>query len=261
MAIRSAMGGNRYRISRQLLVEHLFLALAGGLLGMLLASWGVHLLVRLAPPEMPRLDEVTVDGWALAFSLGLALVSGFGFALVPEMQASRVDLNSVLKEARRGSSDAKGRHRIRNVLIVGELALAVILMVGSSLMMRSFVRVMKVDPGFRPEGAVMVDIALPDNKYDTDARQSAFASRVADGLAGIPGVMSVGLTRSMPFHSDFQQTFKIKGMDFAPGEQPTLYYYYCVTPGYFNAMGISLVRGRLFTRRGYGRQPAHHDHQ
>lgn len=248
MAIRSAMGGNSYWIGRQLLVEHLLIALAGGLLGMLLADWGVHLLVGLAPADMPRLDEVTVDGWALAFSLGLALVSGLGFALVPAIQASRVDLNSVLKEASRGSSDGRGKHRIRSTLIVAELALAVILLVGSSLVMRSFVRIMRVDPGFRPEGAVMVDIALPDNRYDGDAKQSAFASRVAEGLAGIPGVTSAGITQSMPFHSDFQQTFKVKGMNLAPGEQPTLFYY-CVTPGYFNAMGISLVRGRLFTEK------------
>jgi putative ABC transport system permease protein len=246
MAIRSAIGGNRFLIVRQLLVEHMFLAFAGGLLGMILSEWAIRVLIKLAPADMPRLDEITIDGWALAFSLGVALVSGLVFALVPAFQASRVDLNSVLKEGGRGSSEGTGRHRLRSALIVAELALAVILMVGSSLVMRSFVRIMKVDPGFRADGAVMVDIALPDNKYDTDAKQSAFGTRVAEGLVAIPGVTSAGITRSMPFHNDFQQTFKIKGTDFAPGEQPTLFYY-SVSPGYFNAMGITLVRGRFFS--------------
>jgi putative ABC transport system permease protein len=246
MAIRSAVGANSYWLLRQLLTEHVFLALGGGLLGILLSGWGVHLLVGLAPADMPRLDEVTVDGWALAFSLGLALVSGFFFALVPAVQAARVDLNSVLKEASRGSSEGRGRNRIRSGLIVAELSLAVVLLVGASLVMRSFVRVMRVDPGFRSEGAVMVDITLPDNRYDTNAKQTAFASRVGEGLEAIPGVTSAGITGAMPFHSDYQQKFQIEGRNFDVGQEPTLYNY-CVTSGYFHAMGIELVQGRLFT--------------
>jgi putative ABC transport system permease protein len=245
IAVRSAIGASRTRIVRQLFVEHLVLALLGGVLGTLAAYWGLHILLGLAPARLPRIHEVAVDGRALAFSFGLALLTGVGFGLAPAFQAARVDLNSVLKEAGRGSGDGRRRHRLRNGLVVAELTIAVVLLVGAGLLMRSFIRLTRIQPGFQADSAVVVGLRLPEKKYGEPARQAAFAEQLDERLAAIPGVTSVGATHVLPFVDDYVLAFNIEGSNVAPADAPSANYH-VVTPGYFKAMGIPLIRGREF---------------
>jgi putative ABC transport system permease protein len=245
IAVRSAIGASRMRIVRQLVVENLVLALLGGAAGTLAAYWGLHLLLSIAP-YVPRSEDIAVDRWALAFSLGLAVVTGIGFGLVPALQATRIDLNSVLKDAGRGSSEGKGSHRMRDALVVAELTIAVVLLTGAGLLMRSFVRIIKVDPGFRADSAVIMNLTLPAKKYKEPGQQAAFAQQALAKLEQLPGVTSAGVVQALPFQGDYYLEFAIEGKAVAPGDQPgTLYY--AVTPGYFKAMGIPLLRGREFT--------------
>jgi putative ABC transport system permease protein len=246
MAVRAAIGASRLRIVRQLLVENLILAVLGGACGALAAYWGLHLLLALAPDGVPRSGEISIDGIALAFSVALALVTGLGFGVAPALQAARVDLNTVLKDASRGSSEGRGHHRLRNVLVAAELMIAVVLLVGAGLLMQTFTRLIKINPGFQTNSAVMVDLTLPSKKYAEPAKQAAFAVLVNEQLERIPGVTSSGVSQVLPFHSDYNLTFDIEGRTFPPGQNPGDNYY-AVSPGYFKAMGIPVLRGRGFT--------------
>ncbi len=245
IAVRCAIGASRSRIVSQLFVEHLVLALLGGICGALAAYWGLHLLLGLAPARLPRIHEVAVDGWALGFSFALALLTGVGFGLVPALQATRVDLNAVLKEEGRGSGEGRRRHRLRSALVVAELTIAVVLMVGAGLLMRSFIRLTRISPGFQTESAAVVDLRLPEKKYKEPAQQAAFAEQAVERFAAIPGVTYAAATQVLPFHDDYVLTFNIEGRNIAPADAPSANYH-AITPGYFKAMGIPLIRGREF---------------
>jgi putative ABC transport system permease protein len=246
MAIRSAVGASRGRIVRQLIAENLVLALLGGVCGTLLAYWGLHILLTLAPYGVPRSSEISIDHWALAFCFVLSLATGIGFGLVPALQAARVDLNTVLKDAGRGTSEGRRTHRLRDGLVIAELMIAVVLLVGAGLLMRSFIRLEHVDPGFHAESAVVVDLSLPDKKYPDPAHTAAFARQACDAMAAIPGVTSVGVSQALPFDNDYVLEFDIEEHHKPASDQPSANYY-AVSPGYFKAMGIPLIRGRLFT--------------
>jgi putative ABC transport system permease protein len=174
MAIRSALGAGRYRIVRQLLTESLLLAVIGGGAGLLLAVWGIDAMIALAPEGLPRVKDVSIDVGAMAFTLAISLLTGLVFGLAPVLQASRPNLNETLKEGGRGSSGGPRRQRIRNALVVVEVALALVLLVGAGLMFRSFVRLQQVNPGFNPANALMVAISLPQGKYQQPVQQRAF---------------------------------------------------------------------------------------
>jgi predicted permease len=246
IAVRAAVGASRTRIFRQLIVENLVLALLGGVLGTLAAYWGIHLLMTLAPYGVPRSGEVAVDRWALGFSFVLALVTGLGFGLVPAVKAARVDLNTVLKDAGRGASEGHHAHRLRDTLVVAELTIAVVLLIGAGLLMRTFTRLEKIDPGFRPESAAMFNLSLPDKKYHEIPKQAAFATQVCEKLSVIPGVMNVGMSHVIPFANDWVLTFAIEGRKEAIADRPSANYY-AVSSDYFRTMGIPLLRGRTFT--------------
>ncbi|HEY5226932.1 MAG TPA: ABC transporter permease, partial [Opitutaceae bacterium] len=245
IAIRSAVGASRYRVIRQLVVEHLVLALIGGVLGTLVAYWGLQLLLSLVPYGIPRSGDIRVDMTALAFSFGLSLLTGLVFGVVPAFQASRVDLNTVLKDAGRGTSEGRQGHRVRNGLVVAELTIAVILLVGAGLLMRSFARLTQVDPGFKAESAYTLNIQLPEKKYAGDPAKAAFAAQAAEKIAQIPGVTAAAITQALPFAGDEVEEVTIEGRNVAPSDLPNTNYY-AVTPGYFKALGVPLVRGRLF---------------
>jgi putative ABC transport system permease protein len=246
IAVRCAIGASRGRIVSQLFVEHLVLALLGGFCGALAAYWGLHLLLGLAPAHLPRIQEVAVDGRALGFSFALAFITGVGFGLVPALQATRVDLNAVLKEDGRGSGEGRRRHRLRSALVVAELTIAVVLMVGAGLLMRSFIQLSRISPGFQTDSAVVVDLRLPDKKYKEPAQQAAFAEQATERFAAIPGVAHAAATHVLPFHDDYVLTFNIEGRNIAPADAPSANYH-VITPDYFKAMGIPLIRGREFT--------------
>jgi putative ABC transport system permease protein len=250
IAVRAALGAGRWRIIRQLITESVLLAVLGGLLGMLVAQWGVSALLSLAPDSLPRAKEIAVDGRAFAFSCALALITGVLFGLVPAFHATRVDLADTLKEGGRGSSEGGHRHRLRSALVIAEVAIALVLLVGAGLLVRSFARLQEVNPGFRPQGALAVSVSLPPKRYPDDAKQAAFAEQAIARLAALPGVTSVGMSSVVPFSgSDINYGFKIDGRPPVPPQDMPSIVYYAVSPDYFKAMGIPLLRGRVFDAR------------
>jgi len=256
IAIRVSLGAGRWRIARQLLTESALLALAGGTVGLTLAKWGKDLLLALAPEDLPRLSDVALDGRALAFTAALSLLTGLGFGLFPALQASNIrgirgsNLNETLKDAGRGSTDDGRRRLIRGSLVVLEVALALVLLVGAGLLIKSFLRLRSVDPGFNPAGALTAQIPLSQRKYPEDSQRVAFYTQLIEKVAALPGVQAAGAAMVTPLSgNDFVLGFMIEGRPPYPagGEPDTNYY--SVTPGYFKAMGIPLLRGRLFTDR------------
>jgi putative ABC transport system permease protein len=246
IAIRTALGAGRWRIVRQLLTESVLLAVAGGAVGLLLAVWGKDLLLSLAPENLPRVREASLDGRVLVFTLGITLLTGIVFGLVPALQASKPNLNETLKDAGRGSTEGGRRHLFRSVLVVLEVATALVLLVGAGLLIKSFVRLQRVDPGFNPDNALTVKMALPQKKYTTPEMGAVFYKQLLEKISTLPGVEAVGAACVLPLDDDFVLGFDIQGRPpYAPGDEPNTNYY-SVTPGYFKAMGIPLLCGRPF---------------
>jgi putative ABC transport system permease protein len=247
IAIRTALGASRWRVIRQLLTESILLALVGGGLGLLLAVWGMDLLLALAPEDLPRVKNGALDARVLGFTILITLLTGIVFGLVPALQSSRPNLNETLKEGGRGTTG--GHHRVRGALVVTEVALAMMLLIGAGLLIRSFYRLQQVDPGFNPKNALAVTVSLPAKKYAEEEQQAAFFTQLIEKVSGLPGVVAVGATQSLPIQGDYVLGFNIQGRPpDAPGEEPSTNYY-AVSPDYFKAMGIPLLRGRLFTER------------
>jgi putative ABC transport system permease protein len=252
IAIRSAIGAGRGRIVVQLLTENLVLAAAGGGLGLVLAVWSVSTLRAVVPDMFPLLQHMKVDGPVLAFTVGLSLATGLLFGLVPAWKASRVDLNTTLKEAAGRSESAGGSQRIRGVLLAFEVALAVLLSVSAGLLLRSFERVVTVDPGVRVKGVLTMALSLPDAKYDTGLKRANFYKELTRRVEAVPGVRGAGAVFFLPLRVSILSfrvgvnSFRIEGQPQAPpGQEPTADFR-MATPGYFNAVAIGLRLGRLF---------------
>lgn len=250
IATRTSLGASRWRIVRQLLTESLLLSLLGGALGLALAKWGMDLLLTLAPPDLPRLNNVSLDGRALAFTATITLLTGVIFGLVPALQSSKPNLNETMKDAGRGSTEGGRRQRIRSILVVLEVATALVLLVGAGLMIKSFWQLQKVDPGFNPDNTLTVQVSLPKTKYPEESQQVAFFQQLIERVATLPGVQSAGAGHVVPLSgNDFVLAFEIDGR---PPLQPGVTQstnYYSVSADYFKAMGIPLRRGRVFTER------------
>ncbi|HEV2915208.1 MAG TPA: ABC transporter permease [Pyrinomonadaceae bacterium] len=247
IAIRTALGASRWRVIRQLLTESILLAIVGGGVGLLLAVWGVDLLLALAPPDLPRGQGSALDARVLGFTILITLLTGVVFGLAPALQSSRPNLNETLKEGGRGTTG--GHHRVRSSLVITEVALALVLLIGAGLLIRSFYRLQQVNPGFNPKNALTVSVSLPAKKYAEDDQQAAFFSQLIERVSALPGVVAVGATQSLPIQGDYVLGFNIQGRPpDAPGEEPSTNYY-AVNSEYFKAMGIPLLRGRLFTEQ------------
>ncbi|HSS49683.1 MAG TPA: ABC transporter permease, partial [Thermoanaerobaculia bacterium] len=248
IVIRAALGAGRGRIVRQLLTESLALALAGGVAGVALATWIVKGLIALSPRGIPRLDLARVDGTALLFALGISLLTGVLFGLAPALQTSRTDLSGVIREGARGSKGRAGTHA-QGVLVIVEMALAVILLAGAGLLIRSFSRLQNVDPGFQPDHAMTFKLELPRSRYSDESKLRAFTSTLIDQLRHLPGVQAAGATVSgMPFGGGADMlTFSIAGRPPAPVDKEDTIRVASVTPGYFEALGTRVARGRAFT--------------
>jgi putative ABC transport system permease protein len=246
IALRAALGAGRGRIVRQLLAESVLLACAGGLLGTALAVWGARALVALAPGGLPALRAVGLDARVLAFSLGLSLLAGIALGLLPALQAAALDLSTVLKEGGRGSGAA--RRRFRDLLVVGEVALSLVLLVGAGLLLQSLWRMQAVDPGFRPDHLLTMEFRLPPAKYADPARITAFFREVVAGVRALPGIESAALVRAVPLSGNWgADSFRVEGgPEPARGQEPSAQIN-LVTPEYFATMGIRLLRGRDFT--------------
>ena len=246
MAIRSALGASRRRLVRQTLVETTLLSIAGGCCALVLLRLGIDALLALAPAEIPRIHEVTPSAAMVAFTFGLALLTGTLIGLVPAFAASRPQVQSSLKEAGRGSTASLPQRRLRAALVVGEVALAVVLTIGASLLLRSFVSVLTVDPGFRADNVLTLQISVPP-RYQTADHRRAFYAELLGRLEAVPGVASVGGTTRLPLGSTNVSTkLVIEGRSVAPADLPEVEFRRALHD-YFDAMGIRLLRGRTFT--------------
>jgi putative ABC transport system permease protein len=248
IAIRTALGATRLRVVQQLLTESVLLALMGGTLGLVLALWGVDLLVRLSPGDLPGLGKVGVDGRVLGFTLAVSLLTGLVFGLLPALQATRLSLNETLKEGGRSSSEGAGPRRTRNLLVVAEVSLSLILLVGAGLMIKSFLRLSEVNPGFRPDHLLTLRMSPTISKFHDQDEGVAFYQQVIQRMAELPGVESVGAITHPPLsHLNLRLAFAIEGRPpAAPGEEPSVEAR-AISPDYFQTMDIPLIKGRDFT--------------
>jgi putative ABC transport system permease protein len=248
LAVRTALGAGRGRLLRQLLTESVLLALLGGAAGVLLAGFFLDALLGLQPQGVPRLGEVRVDRAVLGFAAGLSIATGLLFGAFPALQMTRRAPAQGLREGSRGILTGRGQ-RLRGGLVVGQMALAMMLLAGAGLLMRSFSQLRRVDPGFRPESALTFRISLPDSAYKEEPKVAAFFEELLARLAAVPGVRSVGAVQGLPLSgSRFQLSFEVKGRPpLPPAKQPSMEVR-VASPDYFRAIGIPLVRGRGFQR-------------
>lgn len=250
VSIRSAIGATRGRIIFQLLVESILLSVIAGAIGLLLASWGVDLLVALAPAEIPRLDAIGINQSVLLFTLALSLLTGILFGLAPALSASKTNLVEALKEGSRGSTEGRTRNRLRNMLVVAEIALSVFLLVGAGLLLRSFLRLSGVDPGYDFRNALSVDLVTRTAVYPEPADQVQYAKRAREELRAIPGVTAVSAANHLPLgNNENVYSFAIVGRPPYPLGQSPNATFVVVQPDYFKTMGIPLLRGRAITEQ------------
>jgi putative ABC transport system permease protein len=249
IAIRAALGAKRWRVIRQLFTEGLPLAVLGGVFGLLLAWWGTSLLATLSPPELIDLSQVKINLKVLGFTLGVSLLTGMIFSLAPALESTRLNLTDSLKEGVKGGSTTS-THRLRSVLVVVQVALALVLLVCAGLLIRSFNRLNSVDPGFNPKNVLTMRVVLPGRKYDQESKVVGFFKQALERIKALPGVEAAGAISFLPFAGPYSGTnFEIEGLPVpAPGKEPITGV--CVTDlNYFKAMQIPLKRGRLFTEQ------------
>lgn len=255
ISIRTALGASRGRIVRELLTESVLLGLLGGLAGVLLAYWGIKTLLTWAPATLPRTSEIHLDIVVLGASVLLSVLTGVIFGLAPALLAARVGVSEALKEGTRGSSGGGLAARLRGALVVIEIAFALVLLTGAGLLGRSFIRLSQVDPGFNSANATLLRILLPERKYPQPDQKVAFVDALLSNLQNLPGVRAVGLAQGLPLYGTLVFAFNVEGRPpIAPSMWPNAFYY-AVTPEYFRAMGIRLVRGRFFTPHDHVRSP------
>ncbi len=256
-AIRIAMGAGHWRLLRQLLTESVLLALAGGALGLLIAHWGMHAALGVLPRALPRAEEIGLDTRVLIFTATVSLLAGVLFGLAPALKASRANLQETLKEGGRGASRARGR--AQDVFVVSEIALALVLLMGAGLMVRSLIRLWDVDPGFRPQNVLSFGLSLPPTMMSAspDAIRAALRD-LEEKLASTPGVKAASLAwGSVPMSSDDENLFWLEGQPKpATANDMNWAIDYIVGPDYLKTMGIPLQRGRFFTARDNEHSPS-----
>ena len=250
IALRSALGASRWRIIRQLLTESVIVALIGGVIGTVIAFWGIDLLRAANPGEAakfaPGWHNLGINLPVLLFTLGLSFISGVVFGLAPAWQVSKPNLNNALKEGGRQSSS--GSHRLRGSLVVFEMALSLVLLVGAGLLVRSFLALMKTDAGFNPDSLLTMNLILPSTKYKDEPQRAAFYSDLVNRVRAIPGVQSTAVVNYLPLGgSNSSDSFLVEGApEPPPGKELDGRYRVC-SPDYFQTMGITLMKGRGFT--------------
>ena len=253
VAIRAALGATRWRVIRQLLTESLLLSSLGGLFGLLIAYWGVGALASVLPAQqlaaLPFLKTLRIDTSILAFSVGLSFLTGLVFGLAPALQSSRLDLNEVLKEGGRSSAGGAG-HKLRSALVMSEIALAVVLLVGAGLMMKSLVRLLQANVGFKTQNLLTMTVVLPANKYGNDIpRRVSFIEQMKDRVNALPGVASAGTVNILPINPGNTTRFYVEGDPIPAPGQETECNIRTVNDTYFQALGVPLLAGRMFDDR------------
>ena len=248
MAVRAALGAGRWRIVRQLLTESVLLAVVGGTLSLLFASGGVRLILAMSRDAIPRASEIGLDAGVLGFAAMVTVLTGILFGLAPAWQAGRFDLHDTLKDTSRGTTG--GRARLRQGLVVAEVALTLVMLVGAGLLLRSFHRLQRVNPGFATRRVLSFRLDLPEKKYAKEEQQVGFYQDLLEKLRVLPGVQAASVTSRLPFGgNDWQTSFLIEGQpEPPPNERPSMEVH-LVGPDYFRVMGIQLLRGRAFTEQ------------
>jgi len=254
IAIRTALGASRSRLVLQMLAESLVLSVAGGAAGLLLAYFAIHPIQTLSANGIPRASAISIDTNVLLFAFGVSMLTGVLFGVVPAWHASRTMVGSVLKEGGR-SSTASGGRWMRNGLLIAEVAMSIVLLVGAVLLLRSFSRLVNVDPGFKPDHVLAFRVALPNASYRENHQRITFMESLATKLESIPDVTSAGGINALPMRGSYLLSFSVRGRPAAkPNEGPSANYR-VVTPGYFKALGVPLLRGRTFTSQDAEKAP------
>jgi len=244
-ALRAALGASRWRIMRQLLIESMLLAIAGGALGFILSIWALHLLLAAIPIDLPFWMNFNLDLRVLGFTLAITLLTGLIFGAMPALHTSRVDLNDTLKEGGRGNSGV--RSRARSLLVVSEIAMSLVLLVGAGLMVQSFLRLRRVNIGLNPKNVLTATLLLPRAKYTKDDQRSAFFTQLVARVRSLPGVEAASATATLPLAgNNWGRSLTVEGYPvLSVGQAPSIQHT-VVTPGYFRTMGITLLAGRDF---------------
>ncbi len=251
IVIRTALGAGRWRIVRQLLTESILIAVVGGAIGVVFAWWGINLLIALKPANLPRLDEIGVDVRVFGFTLGVSLLTGLVFGLLPAWTASRAAASSGLKEGARGASSSRSQQRLRNVFVVGELAVALILLVGAGLLVKTFWKLRNVEPGFNPEHLLTMRVELPETRYKEVEPQTRFRAQALANINSVTGAQAA-MVSELPLSGDsLNHDFLIEGRPpIAPGDEPSLETR-SVMGDYFHVMQIPLKSGRDFQKQDF----------
>jgi predicted permease len=247
IAVRAALGAGRVRLATQLLTESLLLSFVGGALGLLLAYGFLAGLIRLAPADLPHADAIRLDSNVLVFTILVSFVAAMLFGLAPSALLARTDLSKTLKEGGRGSGSSRGKRKLRAALATSEIALALFLLVGSSLLLRSFAKILEVQPGFDPANLLTMRVSLPSAIYSDSSQPPAFSKTLLDRISTIPGVVHASLSTGIPFASDgYNTTFDIRNQQMQPNEPTPHANVTYVTSRYFETLKIPLIRGRFF---------------
>jgi putative ABC transport system permease protein len=256
IAIRTALGANRLRLLRQLLTESVLLGLLGGLLGLLLAIVGTRSLIAFVSVTTPKLKDFSFDARVLVFTFLLALLTSLVFGWAPALDALKPNLNEALKEGGRSSGGGSSRNRLRNFLVIMEVALAVVLVTASGLMFRSFLRLQSVNPGFNPQHLITLEIQLPEARYQAEQQQTAFQQQLLQRITSIAGVQSAGTVDNLPFSGNaVNSSFMIEGRPIPAATERPRAFYSAISSNYFQAMGIAFHRGNQFTDRDTANVP------
>ena len=250
LAIRTALGATRMRVVRQLLTESVLLALIGGSLGVWLVMWGVDLLLALSPGTIPRTAEIGIDNRVLGYTFLISLLTGVVFGLLPAWQSSKPELNEMLKEGGRNGGSSPRRERARRLLVISEVALALVLLISAGLLLKSFVRLQNVKPGFSPEGVLTAEIGLPEQKYRDDRQIADFYRQAIARVKTLPGVEAVGAVSHLPLSGAEEiDGFTIEGRETLPEGVVQSADFRVIAPEYFRSLGIPLIRGRQFNEQ------------
>ncbi len=251
IAVRAALGAGRLRLIRQLLTESIVLSLLGGLGGILLAVWGMDLLLKLNPVQLPQYHRIEIDLAVFGFTVLASVLTGILFGLAPALQASKLDLHAALKEGGRSALADAGQRQLSNLLVIAEVAMALVLLAGAGLLVRSFVRLLDVNPGFATENLLTMQVGLPNATYAQPERRIAFNQQLEERLKAMPEVASVGLVTRLPLQSALNNVtsfLSIEGRPMPPGQRPEIDFRRAST-GYSQTMGIPLLAGRLVTEQ------------
>jgi putative ABC transport system permease protein len=256
ITIRVALGATRLRLIRQFLTESILLSALGGGVGLLLSLWGVSLLKAFIPENISQVKAITIDARVLFFTFLVSLLTGLIFGLAPATQASKFNLNETLKEGGRDSASGSRGNRVRGLLVISEVALALVLLIGAGLLINSFMRLRRVDPGFRADNLLTMKVVLPALKYPDQAKRSAFYTDLVHRIEALPGVKSAAVTTNLPLYRQGGSIgISIEGRpDPAPNQQPIVVTR-VISPHYFSTMGIQLLQGRQFVEQDRADSP------